>query len=450
MDKLKKLFAGKSVGGVKPQTKVQSLDNATDHLPSYPPITRMLQNFHLVWLDANIDEKNNEDCCNSITQLRQVVNTVNTFVDVDECIHFINGIQDAKAFMISSGALGQTTVPVIHDKSQVNTVYIFCQNKAHHEKWAKAWPKIQGVFTDIKPICKALQQAVKDCDHNTVSISFVKKTSGASKQNLDSLDKSFMYTQILKEILLTIDFEEIHINEFLTYCREQFVGNKIELKHVELIAKDYHHHQPIWWYTYNCFLYSMLNRALRTMEIDLIIKMGFFLKDVHNHIVKLHSQQFNGHQHHSNSFTVYRGQGLSSTDFNELQQTQGGLLSFNNFLSTSTTREVSLDFARRTINTSELVGVLFVMQINPSISTTQFANVKDVSYYKGEDEILFSMHSIFRIGEIKQLDGNTRLWQVDLILTSDNDPQLHALTEHIRKETYPHQKGWQRLGNATN
>ena len=66
---------------------------------------------------------------------------------------------------------------------------------------------------------------------------------------------------------------------------------------------------------------------------------------------------------------------------------------------------------------------------------------------KGEDEILFSMHSIFRIGEIKQLDGNTRLWQVDLILTSDNDPQLHALTEHIRKETFPHHKGWKRLGN---
>ena len=60
------------------------------------------------------------------------------------------------------------------------------------------------------------------------------------------------------------------------------------------------------------------------------------------------------------------------------------------------------------------MGVLFVIQINPSISTTPFANVKDVSYYKGEDEILFSMHSIFRIGEIKQLDGNTRLWQVDL------------------------------------
>ena len=69
---------------------------------------RMIQNFHLVWLDANIDEENNEDCRNSITQLRQVVNTVNTFVDADECIRFHQPTwKKFKALlMISSGAMG--------------------------------------------------------------------------------------------------------------------------------------------------------------------------------------------------------------------------------------------------------------------------------------------------------------------------------------------------------
>ena len=138
-----------------------------------------------------------------------------------------------------------------------------------------------------------------------------------------------------------------------------------------------------------------------------------------------------------------------SKDFDELQQTQGGLLSFNNFLSTSLDREVSFAFADSIRFNPDMIGVLFQITINSSIDSSQFANVKDVSYYKGEDEILFSMHSIFRIGQIKQLDGNTRLWEVDLILTSDNDPQLHELTEHIRKETFPHEKGWYRLGELT-
>jgi uncharacterized protein HemY len=45
------------------------------------------------------------------------------------------------------------------------------------------------------------------------------------------------------------------------------------------------------------------------------------------------------------------------------------------------------------------------------------------------------------------MDGNNHLRQVDLTLTSDHDPQYHALTERIREETFPDEKGWYRLGN---
>jgi tetratricopeptide (TPR) repeat protein len=414
--------------------------------PDRLPNARMVQNFLLLWLDGSIDEVNNDDCRNSIAKLRQVVNTINTFTDVDKCIDFIDRIKEERIFMIISGAFGETTVPIVHEKPQVSTIYIFCGNKTRHEKWALQWPKVKGVFTDIRLICEALKQAAYDCDQNMVSISFVKSSKDeTSKENLDQLDQSFMYTQILKEILLTINFEQQHIDEFLTYCREQFADNTTELKNVEKIRKEYRHHQPIWWYTYQCFLYSMLNKSLRVMDIDLIIKMGFFVRDLHQHITALHSGQYGG-QNHSNSFIVYRGQGLSPADFEQLMATQGGLLSFNNFLSTSKDRNVSFEFAQRTIETSNLMGIVFVMKIDPSISATPFAKICDVSAYKAEEEILFSMHSIFRIGSVKQLDGNNRLWQVELTLTSDNDPQLLALTEYMSEEITG-STGWDRLGH---
>ncbi|CAF3490181.1 unnamed protein product [Rotaria sordida] len=173
--------------------------------------------------------------------------------------------------------------------------------------------------------------------------------------------------------------------------------------------------------------------------------MGFFVRDLHNHITKLHKEQYVG-QEHTKSFTVYRGQGLLKADFDQMLKTQGGLLSFNNFLSTSMHHQVSLKFARETMESSNLVGILFAMKIDPSIVSTPFADIRGVSYFEGEEEILFSMHSIFRIGTMKQIDGNNRLWQVDLTLTSGNDPELHALTEQMRKETYPQKKGWDRLG----
>jgi hypothetical protein len=71
--------------------------------------------------------------------------------------------------------------------------------------------------------------------------------------------------------------------------------------------------------------------------------MGFFIADLHRHIVELHAEQF-GNQYSPASFTVYRGQGLSKTDFEQMLKTKGGLMSFNNFLSTSKQREVSLAF----------------------------------------------------------------------------------------------------------
>ncbi|CAF3059577.1 unnamed protein product [Rotaria sp. Silwood2] len=235
------------------------------------------------------------------------------------------------------------------------------------------------------------------------------------------------------------------MKDFIIYCRQKFANNSIELENIKKLEREYHQHKPIWWYTYECFLYSMLNQALRTMEFDTIIKMGFFIRDLHKDIVKLHSDQFHGH-HKSDSFTIYRGQGLTKTDFNQLMKTQGGLLSFNTFLSTSKNQNVSLTFARQSLLNSDLIGVLFVMTINPTLLSTPFASIKNVSYYQTEREILFSMHSVFRIGHIKQIEqDNDRLWQVELKLTSDDDPQRRNLTERIRNEI-SWLTGWHRLG----
>jgi len=376
-----------------------------------PRTQRIIQNFHLCWLDAN------SNCDNSITKLRQVVNTTNTFVDAKECIDFINKMKHETAFMILSDAFEKTTMSTIHDKKQVNTIYIFSQNKTkQHEQWIKEWPKVNGVFEDIDTICKALKQAVHDYDHNAVSISFAVAAGGISLVKKDTLDSSFMFTEILKDILLTIDFEQ---------------------KHIDTIEKEYSAHQPIWWYTRETILYSMVNRALRLIDIDIILKIGFFIRDLHKNIVSLHSEQFNGRTS-ADSFIVYRGQTLSQTDFKQLKQNQGDLLTFNNFLSTNKNRNIALEFIDRNLNKSnDLVPVLFVMHIDPSIKSTPFANIdKMMSGNNDEETILFSLHSVFRIGQIKELsDTKNPIWEVELILTDDNDPELHRIAENAHEAT---------------
>jgi hypothetical protein len=58
------------------------------------------------------------------------------------------------------------------------------------------------------------------------------------------------------------------------------------------------------------------------------------------------------------------------------------------------------------MNSFNLVSVLFILKIDPSIAATIFANVENGSYYQREEEILFSITFIFRIERVKQTDKN--------------------------------------------
>ena len=124
----------------------------------------MTANVLLVWFDTNIDEKNNTDCQNTITYLRYIVNIINIFTDAQECIQFLEDGVDKNVCMIISGSLGQQMMPRVHNLSQVDSIFVF--------------------------IYEALKQAAR-------------------------LDSSFMYTQIMKEILLTITYEQEHMEQFI-------------------------------------------------------------------------------------------------------------------------------------------------------------------------------------------------------------------------------------------
>ncbi|CAF5131169.1 unnamed protein product, partial [Rotaria sp. Silwood1] len=56
------------------------------------------------------------------------------------------------------------------------------------------------------------------------------------------------------------------------------------------------------------------------------------------------------------------------------------------------------------------------------------------------------MHTVFRVDDIKQTVSNSRLWEVQLSLTGDNDPQLATLTQRIKGELCG-STGWHRLGD---
>ncbi|CAF1629856.1 unnamed protein product, partial [Rotaria magnacalcarata] len=111
-------------------------------------------------------------------------------------------------------------------------------------------------------------------------------------------------------------------------------------------------------------------------------------------------------------------------------------------------RKVGMEFVERTMKKNpDVVGVIFIMTIDQSkisTSNTPFAMIDEHSAIPSEQEILFTMHTVFRVVEMKQTAKNNRLWEVQLTITDDNDPQLSTLTNRIKQEIDG--RGWRRMG----
>ncbi len=248
----------------------------------------------------------------------------------------------------------------------------------------------------------------------------------SSNCNLNELDQSFMYSQLLKETILEIEYDDDTRKLFADFCRVQYSGNERMLYKIDKFENNYKLYSPIWWYTKESFIYSTLNQALRTLHPDIVIKMGFFMKDLHQQIEDLHIKTSKDELPR----IVYRGQGILNDEFENLKNSNGSLLSFNNFLSTSLDQDVAFIYADSSKDDPTKTGIRFRIEIDPLISSIPFVELKNIGNHEDEKEVLFSMHTIFRIRNMYQIED--RLWEVTLTLTDANDEKLLSYKLHTK------------------
>ena len=398
---------------------------------SHSPKTRILQNYRLAWLDPHIDESSS-DHQHSLQQLRTVINNVNIFSQLDACVEFLRGVTNEKIFVITSDSLGRDLVPQIHSMELVHTIYISRPDRTRKSPWIEEWSKVKDVNASIESICNALRQSARNCNHDLTPLSFALLDAASPSTDLNQLEPSFMYTQLFKNALLDIQHDEHAVKDLARYCREKKADAVEELKLINEFEGEYRPDRAIWWYTRETFIYQMLNRALRLLEADIIVRMGFFVHDLHRQIEQLHKDQLS--QYHGQHFTVHRGQGLSMADFDKLTKTQGRLIAFNSFLSTSRDPGHSRFRADSASQSIDNVGIVFFITVNPAVTSTPFADISHISCFEGEAEVLFSMHSVFRIDQVVPLNAQGKLFEVRLTLTADDDPQLRQLTDCLHEE----------------
>jgi tetratricopeptide (TPR) repeat protein len=112
----------------------------------------------------------------------------------------------------------------------------------------------------------------------------------------------------------------------------------------------------------------------------------------------------------------------------------GGFLSINSFFSTSANKQVaSMFISNSASNDSDIESVLFEITIEIQKCRQPVADIKHMSYMEEEDEILFSMAAVFRIESV-QKSSSENIWIVRLIMNGEEDEELNAVANSIKKE----------------
>ena len=271
----------------KKRRKLSSTPNDITNVLSRFCVPLSTWNFRLVWL---VSDTNNfgKTLQTSTALFQNVINTVNSFTDLKQCVDLITNLKDETIFLIVTEEIGQQAVRSFQNLPQVSSIYILHSGKTTEDQWCKLDKRVKGVYANVETICEALRQDVRLSNRNLMPINVV---SQAPTTNLNEIDPSFMYSQLLKEIFIDMPHDEKEKMALVEFCYRKYADNETQRKIIAEFERQYDKPSPIWWYTRECFLYWMLNSALRTHDTETILQMGFFLRDLHCQIQQSKQEQ---------------------------------------------------------------------------------------------------------------------------------------------------------------
>ena len=253
-----------------------------------------------------------------------------------------------------------------------------------------------------------------------------------SEQSSLLLKGSFMYFQLFMKLLLEMELQDNAKKDLLDMCKQIYAENPCIRDILDEFDRDYTPTKAIFWYTSPTCFYRIINKALRLHDAETMFLCCFFIHDLYQQLKEEHVK-FVAKLNNTDRFYVYRGQLLSVDEFNRIREHTGELLSMNSFLSTSTNENVALMFTT-TINkyNDGTVSVLFRIEIDTHLQTQPYADIKHLSQFRDENEILIMAGAIFKI-ESTIWDSVEKIWRVNLSMCTDNAHELQVVFDYCKQ-----------------
>jgi tetratricopeptide (TPR) repeat protein len=244
-----------------------------------------------------------------------------------------------------------------------------------------------------------------------------------------------MWSQLLIVVLLNISQSDFSKEEMLNECREYYKDNEVELKKINKFENEYQTGESIYWYTLDSFVYRLLNKALRTQNIDIIFKFRFFISGLYHQLNEQHHSYIKSLNTDSDHLTFYRGQRMTTNEFNKIKNSINSYIASNTFFSTTTNSNMAVDFSGNGFGRSRgIESVVFEIHIDIKLRIKPFSDISHLSHMK-ENEILFSMGTIFKISDVYQMTSTSDVWIVELNMsTNEDERKIKELRNYLENE----------------
>ena len=350
----------------------------------------------LLWFDPKIDSSLNTEII--MKQLRDINRHVVSHNDLEVCTTYIQSVQNGKIFLIISGACASQFLPRIANFGQIDCIFIFCYKEDRYKHLKATYQKIVDICTHLNLLCASIRQQIFLVQKHLETFSFFDQNQHITK-NLSKESAEFLWYQLFKDVILRLPHNQEAKQQMLDMCRHYYRGNQSQLKMINEFERDYQSKEAVRWYTKQSFIYKLVNKALKSEDIDQLYTFRFFIGDLSESLFNEHKIMILSKEQ---TLTVYRGGKLCDNELDKIKENIGKLISMNGYLSTSRLRSLALDFAKKFTKRTNVAPVLFQIRIQQINNDIVFADAAKFSEYPQEQEVLFDLSAVFRIDSIQE------------------------------------------------
>jgi hypothetical protein len=241
------------------------------------------------------------------------------------------------------------------------------------------------------------------------------------------------YKQLVENVIFTINNCTTAQSAMLDECRQYFSSNRTHLTSISKFAKTYHSVQAARWYTKDSFVHRIMNKVLRTENIEHFYLLRFYIADLSEQLYQLKCQQQKNVAETEKNTVLFRGLRQSQADLEILQSLVGQVILTKDFMSTSRSKQIALCFSGVAHSQSPQSQPLLI-EINVDMTAPDIvaADITHLSNFPDEEEILFDIGTQLRIESLKY-DSSNLIWHCRLVAMS-NESQVIQLCQQLSSD----------------